>query len=351
MKKPLTVKVVEALGWVYVALAVMLWAMVMMSVFKNRIEWPEPLVIIFVCLCWMMLPVGMVLSLRKGKRDWFLWPNAFFFGLFLLGAVNASSRALALIVGLPALILLIAPVFLLHTTSADRWFNEMSGDEYPGRLGCAVILCVIVFILFIVPVVSDICISSLMAESSAMAMRCRNLFVRMASNKTCREEGEDWIDPSRCTNSTQFVQALLEKYDGEEWDGRYTDIWCIAVNPPDDGSFPLLITSNVNPRELLFPENAESPIALTCPRKWGGTCFKFCEKSAVIVRSGGSAQVLKGKYLRANVIFRDGIPKLGPHTYFLTPTGRIDFVEHQRSNTDLGPSERKDLQGRGLGPQ
>ena len=71
----------------------------------------------------------------------------------------------------------------------------------------------------------------------------------------------------------------------------------------------------------------------------------------MIVRSGGSAQALKGKYLRANVIFRDGIPKLGPHTYFLTPTGRIDFVEHQRSNTDLGPSERKDLQGRGLGPQ
>ena len=68
-------------------------------------------------------------------------------------------------------------------------------------------------------------------------------------------------------------------------------MWCIAVNPPDDDSFPLLITSNVNPRELLFPENAESPIALTCPRKWGGTCFKFCEKSAVIVRSGGSIPV------------------------------------------------------------
>ena len=80
MKKPLPVKVVEALGWVYVALAVMLWAMVMMSVFKNRIEWPEPLVIIFVCLCWMMLPVGMVLSLRtfvptfiKSVLLWFFW--------------------------------------------------------------------------------------------------------------------------------------------------------------------------------------------------------------------------------------------------------------------------------------
>jgi hypothetical protein len=41
---------------------------------------------------------------------------------------------------------------------------------------------------------------------------------------------------------------------------------------------------------------------------------------------------VKDKYFSPNRIFPNGIPKPGPETYFLTPTGRVDFVERQAAD-------------------
>ena len=76
---------------------------------------------------------------------------------------------------------------------------------------------------------------------------------------------------------------------------------------------------------------------LTCPKKWGGTCFRICEKAAVFVRDNGTSSIVRSKYPnRWKILFPNGIPKPGPDTYFLTPTGRVDLVEEQ---VGTGPAE------------
>ena len=162
------------------------------------------------------------------------------------------------------------------------------------------------------------------AETEAKAINCG-----LDENNSSRENGGEWVDPSTCTNSTQFVNALYDKLGME----RRHDEWCIAVNPPNDDRFPVLFTANIDPRELLRPSNADRPLKLTCPKEWGGSCFKFCEKAGVIVYKGGITQIVKGKYARPKLIFLDDIPKPGPDTYFLTPTGRVDFVERQAADS------------------
>ena len=153
----------------------------------------------------------------------------------------------------------------------------------------------------------------------------------MTQNNMDHESGEEWIAPSSCTNSTQFVQLLnathvKELREAYGWELRETNIWCIAVNPPEDDAFPLIFTCNIDPRELLCPQDENQPLKLTCPKARCGTCFDICEKAAVIVRAGGAAQIVKNQYSSPNRIFPNGIPKPGPNTYFLTPTGRVDFV-------------------------
>ena len=159
----------------------------------------------------------------------------------------------------------------------------------------------------------------------------------MWANNGARESGKEWIDPASCSNSTQFVQMLCEKFKddtgGYSCDfGPYANVWCVAVNPPEDDSFPLIFTCNIDPRELLCPQDEDQPWKLTCPKTWGGTCFNFCENAAVIGCVGGAPHFLEGKYARSKFISRDGIPKPGPDTYFLTPTGRVDFVERQAAD-------------------
>ena len=158
-----------------------------------------------------------------------------------------------------------------------------------------------------------------------MAMRGRNLYVLMMQDYQEHESGGDWIDPSSFSNSTQYVQALWAKLGEDKAPCPYPDNWCIAVNPPDNDKFPVMVTANIDPRELLCSQDKDQPLKLTCRKEWGGTCFKVCEKAYVIVYKGGNTKIVKSKYARPNVIFRDGMPKPGTDTYFLTPTGRVDI--------------------------
>ena len=146
MKKPVPVKIVEVLGWVYVALSFLAVISVIVLVFKKPSEWPS---IIF-AFTPVSLTVGMVMSLRRGRRAWFLWPNALLTSFVMMVAVFSVSK-LALLWGVLSLILLVAPIVLLHIKSAKRWFNEMSGDERPIRFGVSIFF-VAVFAIVILPV-------------------------------------------------------------------------------------------------------------------------------------------------------------------------------------------------------
>ena len=145
----------------------------------------------------------------------------------------------------------------------------------------------------------------------------------MIENELAHAEGAEWIDPDSCTNSTQFIRALLEKVgeDDAKTASKYADCWCVAVNPPDDDQFPVVITANVDPHELLFPQDPDAPLKLTCPKERGGGCFDFCERAAVIVYKDGAAQICM-KYTP-----RVDIPRPRPDTYFLSPTGRLTLPD------------------------
>lgn len=315
----------------YVALSFLTVISVIVLVFKRPAEWPS---IIF-AVTPVLLTVGMVMSLRRGQRAWFLWPNALLTFFVIMVAVFSVSKSV-LLWGVLSLILLVAPIVLLQLKSARRWFNAMSGDERPIRFGVSIFL-VAVFGIVILPVTLEVLhsknLSDVVAARNRLCLVGRDILLHMIENRQAHEEGRNWVNPESYTNSAQFVRALFKKA-GKEW--RYPDscleVWSIAVNPPDDDSFPLLITSNVNPRELLFRKDAESALVFTCPKSWGGTCFEFCEKAAVVVRQDGTARLVKRKYARPRIIFPNGMPKPRSDTYYLTPTGRIDLVSLEQVN-------------------
>ena len=157
-------------------------------------------------------------------------------------------------------------------------------------------------------------------------MCVRALFVFLTQNKTEHEAGGEWmIDPSAFTNSTQLVQALWAKFGVVRASFPFADSWCIAVNPPDHDRFPVVLTANIDPRDLLYSPDADRPLKLTCPGGRGGAGFALGEKAGVMVTKGGAA-TLVSPYMCPRRLFPDGFPPPRPDTYYLTPTGRLDLA-------------------------
>ena len=327
MKKPLPVKIVEALGWTYVVLVVLGCAV---GIWKSG----DPSLFIAAVFP-LALTLGMVLQLRRGRRAWFLWPNTLVWGLVgisMLGAIPYGRMGAVLLEGLLLLAFMVAPIVLLHLRPANQWCSEKLGGKAEPK-GCAAVFCTTIIVLSLVFMPEIMYDWNSSPQRDAIKRSCA-LLELVAGNKTAREAGDNWVDPAAFSNSTQFVQALCEKYKDDKGGrscnlGPYTNIWCIAVNPPDDKGFPVLFTANIDPRELLSQSGGDRKLTLTCPKEWGGNCFKFCEKAAVIVCVGGATQIVKSKYSSPNRIFLNGIPNPGPNTYFLTSTGRVDIVERQ----------------------
>ena len=84
MKKPLPVKIVEALGWVYVALAVLslLPMSKVMRLESSLYRRSLPIAML----------IGMVVALRRGRRTLFLLANTVILLLILLGMVGDRPR-------------------------------------------------------------------------------------------------------------------------------------------------------------------------------------------------------------------------------------------------------------------
>ncbi len=334
MKKPLPVKIVEALGWVYVALAVLLVGGAVIEVCQS--VYCDKSILILFALTPLSLTVGMVLSLRQGRRFWFL------LGHTVIGLIGSTVVLLTQNEELvtfaascfAAPVFVAAPFFLLCCSSANRWAEEKTGNSKELALGCGctfvlgllLFLCVVVF-----PVISISIESAWKSASlSRLTAQGRAVFVDMVANRQAQEEGTEWVDPAVCTNSTQFIHALAAK-SGHDID--CADFWCVAVNPPDDDLFPVLVSANVDPRELLNPPYDDDLLKLVCPEKaWNGTCRRICEEGAVVVFKSGAALKLWSKYMRPRHIFWRGnspprceIPVPRPDTYYLTPTGRVDL--------------------------
>ena len=323
MKKPLTVRMAEALGWLYVILTVVLMGVSLFH-YLSRGEFPDAVMSGVSFLCFLALPVALVLALRQGRRAWFVWPHTVVVLVVLMVAVAIP----AVIAAIVALILLISPFALLFRPEASRWFHEMSIGRKPDKFGgCAVaMLCVLIVLVGCVMYVSG-SVESSYAKASAMIRREQALYRAMVKNGMCRDAGEVYVDPSAYTNSTDFIMAWRNISKDIVSDlGRYTNIWCVVVNPPDDDMFPVLFTANINPSDLFHDGGDSRCISLTCPKKWGGECFDFCEKSAVVIRKGGATHIIKGKYTGGALPFPAEKRAQLEATYILTPTGRVSFA-------------------------
>lgn len=82
MNKPLPVKIVEALGWLYAALSVM-WIVALIAAQVFGIDQDDDVWPLVLCAAFpLLLSPGMVLSLRSGRRGWFLVPHMFVLSYF-----------------------------------------------------------------------------------------------------------------------------------------------------------------------------------------------------------------------------------------------------------------------------
>ena len=328
MKKPLAVRIVEALGWLYVILTVVLMG-VSLFCYLCRGEFLGAVTSGVSYLCFLAFPAALILALRQGRRAWFVWPHTGVVLVVLMAALAIPSAVAAII----ALILLVSPFVLLFSPEASGWFCEMSiGRRKPDKVGgwaVAIMLTVAIVLLIFVVSLDHIDMSGRrmhVAKAGAMAHWMRALHCLMIENNANRESGNAWVDPAAYTNSTDFIMALNTQFkDVVSNLGPHTNIWCVVVNPPDDDQFPALFTSNLDLLDFLFGEPGRR-CSLKCPKEWGGECFDFCENRAVVVSKGGEAQIVVNRYLGYRLPLPDEKRAQLEAIYILTPTGRVSFA-------------------------
>lgn len=346
MKKPTAVKIVEVLGWMEVVLVLygVIWA-VNAIVHGKCGSASDVWICMGISLVVLALPVGMVMSLRHGRRAGFIWPHSgvALFAVFAFSMVLEMWCAAAI-----ALILLVAVLFLLSRPEATHWFNEMSNGKMLDNYGCAAIFLTGLMYLLAAPAFVGM-LSELLTDGGMhgdMNLRMWDILSAMDENNRQREAGNTWVDPSSYTNSTDFLQALCAGSGFHSGSlrrslGAYTNVWCIVVNPSDKSDFPILFTANLAPSDLFGVGGRR--VSLTCPKEWGGECFGYCEKKAIVVRSGRPErmQVLKPKNIHAISLSEESRSELAD-TYVLTPTGRVAIVDKAASLEGpkfLGPRE------------
>ena len=329
MKKPLAVRIVEALGWTYVALYAAGFIFAFCVIYGDTGFVDAALVSGVFLLPQLCLPIGMVVALREGRRSWFLWPHTILVALIVVIYIFASIEWFAWIVAL--LLLLIAiPIVLLFRPEASLWFAEMSGNRRQTKYGRVIVICSsLLILLLVVSILPGLRAGMVQAKSYAIIARMRPIYCAIMENNSRHANGVSWVDPDAFSNSTDFIQALGAEYGDAVQNlqnlGRYTNIWCVVVNPPDDDWFPVLFTANVNPADVLGSTNNPGHKVLTCPKQWGGECFDVCEKMACMMIKCGASQTVDGKYFnwvaRTNkkLAHRDAI-------HVLTPTGRVAVV-------------------------
>lgn len=164
----------------------------------------------------------------------------------------------------------------------------------------------------------------------ALALEGRNLFTLMAANDTERAAGGTSVNLASCTNSIELVRKLVLRQGANfSIDEKAYSRWTFVMNMPEpvDDAIPVMFTANFDVRYF--------------PREWDGSSraaesladaisacesVPFGDKGCIFVRRGGASQIVKRKYCRRDVIFNRESFKLGADTYFLTPTGRVDFA-------------------------
>ena len=327
LRMPWPVRVVAALAWTYVVSVAGLAAylVVRSCVDRHFAASVDSFPHVFYMVVLLVLVIVMLCGVMQGRFRLFAYPcilvavSEFFVGVMESMSLTCCVEGIALMVG--AVVLGVVPVVLLMLPSSRKWQEERLGHRTEGY-SCG---CLLVFFLLIL-LMTHICsrpTSEEMAHDSWFMARIVRALV--CDNDAARKRGgAEWIDPATCSNSTQFVQALLGGHVGA-YKYMQRETWIIAVNPPDDDSFPVVISANVDIAELLRPGDEQRLVALKCSEENGAPCLLHCMDSAVVARKGGEVDVGK-KAVTPAMIFGGHVPRPPSETYFLTPTGRLDLV-------------------------
>ena len=109
MKKPWTVRIVEALGWAYVALYAGGSIFAFCVIYSDTGFVDAALVSGVFLLPQLCLPIGMVVALREGRRVWFIWPHAVLVALIAFVCIFLSQLWFVTAV---AIVLIAVPIAL-----------------------------------------------------------------------------------------------------------------------------------------------------------------------------------------------------------------------------------------------
>ena len=322
MKKPLTVLVLEALAWVFFAVvfcgaAVSLLRAAFYAHYRSGFQMSGTLFLVLLSI----LFAAMLHAVKRARFALFIIPYCIVMSCIVLSLLlDMAGIGLVILVCVVAL----APVVLINLPATKAWQREVLATGGKDKAGLMVALSLFALLYAAISIPS--CVSRphihvRVAETEAEAINCG-----FAENNSAREKSGERIDPAGFTNSTQFIRAVMTEV-SKCPDPRFS--WCVAVNPPDDSSFPVLFTYNVNVGELLKIGDEKRKLGLTCPAERGGKCLQFCPYAVVVLRRDGGVSVINANDLTPEVVFGGKVPRLAPDTYFLTPTGRVDLVERK----------------------
>ena len=339
--KPLAVKIVEWLGWMYVALGVVTLILVVGG-FWGYWGIVNPVQAGIWCLTFPVgLPLCLVWALRQGSRGWCLWPHSVVVGYFTLGVAVAGSPW-----AIVAAVLLVVPFVLLFTPAASRWFKERLAGQKKSKWKISAQLPIFLLMGAIFLAMAGGALPPLPVWRYNSAVRGAKVLHRaLVENENRRKAGQSWVDPSLHEDSESFLMELSKMQDDKDVssDMRHAYVvvpWCIAVDPPDDECLPIVCTANINPADLLRPAGDRRPATLACP---GGShhlvsvegrgapheeCDGFCDRAALAVAGNGEIVFVRSFLSAPSMFSPEKVPQTGTVRY-LTPTGCIDIVIHK----------------------
>ena len=276
---------------------------------------------------WILFPLllmfGGCAELHHGRA----WTRRFFALLGALGvlAVAVAGKA-ALAWTLPPIVL---PSLLYLPSSRSWWFpeGERAGLSRIVWMGLPVVA-------ILMPVLYDMYWGCSMghgiASSAAMVARGRQFFLQMVANP------ETWHENGDAANSTDFVKRLLKAEAARSGDPADTTAaslalaasllngeceWCIAVDVPEDAddAIPVMFSANLDPADIpLQWDYASGQVQLPL----NGRKLSKCGNMVVVIRKGGSAQVIKPKYLTPRIFYNAPTGRVSRSVTYLTPDGR-----------------------------
>ena len=254
--------------------------------------------------------------------------------------------------------LALAKTFGLRAMNMPRELASVVRGMHVGGLGSMVeFRCDNAALLLGGMVIPQISLALSNAQASAVSVKGRNIFVGIILANTEREacglenvwprtvalEGDGYKDDiagKAYTTSTEYFRDMFDaqNYGTQDWApyldcdisafGRDFDDWCVAANVTDDmpDCIPVLVSANFNP-ELLrrkWDRRSGSIVRLPIGPRSGAAKSMFGDREIVVVRKGGSVEVLKERDLTYAALYRNCafcLPETATPLVYLTPKG------------------------------